>query len=147
METQPPRENSAHLEERVAEMQADLLEVKQLLQQLAKVINDKFSLTDQPNHRYIYERGFDNQEKNPKGDSAMPNTKPKPSDRPNHIPFIEEGGSATCSRCEHTWIPFVRRPKQCPACRQPWYKPKAWVRNKSLVGQIEFADGAKENPD
>jgi predicted Zn-ribbon and HTH transcriptional regulator len=30
-----------------------------------------------------------------------------------------------CGRCEHTWVAQVAIPKQCPACRSPyWNRPR-----------------------
>ena len=133
MDTQPPQGFSTDLEEKVADLQADLTEIKQLLQKLVKDIDDKFPLTDQSNHRYYYERGLDNQGKNEEEGSPILSPGRKQVGKPKQLPYVEEGDQAICTRCGHTWIPFVRRPKQCPACRQTWYKPKAWTRTKSLI--------------
>lgn len=133
MEQQPPNDSPANLEEQVADLKTDLNEVKQLLQQLVKHIDDKFPLTHDPNHRYYDERELDNQPENSSEGSPISTNRSKPANRPNPIPYIEEGQQASCGRCGHTWVPIVRRPKQCPACRQKWYRPKAWTRTKSGV--------------
>ena len=133
MEQQPPNDSPDNLEKKVADLQSDLNEVKRLLQQLVKHMEDKFPLTHDPNYRYYREREFGNQPENSSEGSPISANRSKSADRPNPIPYIEEGQQASCGRCGHTWVPFVRRPKQCPACRQTWYKPKAWTRTKSLM--------------
>ena len=133
MDTQPPEDPSVHLREQIADLKADIAEVKQLLRQLAGHVGDRSSLTYQANIGYYSEATLDNQEKNLKEASTIYTSHPNPVRRPNEIPCVSEGKSATCIRCGHTWVPFVRRPKKCPSCRQAWYKPKAWTRTKSLI--------------
>lgn len=133
MEQQPPNDTPANLEEQVAHLKTDMKEVKQLLRELLKHFDDKIPLTHHTKHRYYEDREFDNQPQNVPEGPPISNTRSKPADRPSPIPHIDEGQEASCRRCGHTWVPFVRRPKQCPACRQKWYKPKAWTRTKSLM--------------
>jgi len=133
MEQQNQRDHSIGLKKEIAELRADLAEVKQLLQQFARHVGDKSSLTDQVNVGYYSETTLNNQGKNLKEAPAIYDPHRKPIHKPNQIPHISEGESATCTRCQHTWIPYVRRPKKCPSCRQAWYKPKAWTRTKSLT--------------
>ena len=133
MDTQPPEDPFA-LVRKVSELQTELTEIKRLLENLARDIATKFPLTDQPNYRYYYEQDLDNQEKTQRRSRPIANSNQKQAGKLPQSPYVGEGEQATCTRCGHTWTPFVRRPKQCPACRQTWYKPKAWTRNKSSIG-------------
>ena len=133
MEQQPPNDSQDNLEKQVADLKTDMQEVKQLLQHLVKQFDEKIPLTHDPNSRYYPQREVDNQPENSSEGPAISTTRSKPANRPNPIPYIEEGQQASCARCGHTWVPFVRRPKQCPACRQTWYRPKAWTRTKSVM--------------
>ena len=134
MEPQPQEDSSVHFKEQIADLKADLAQIKELLQRLARHIDDKPSLTNQANLDYYLQPTLNNQEQNLREEESIYSSNAKPLGKPSQIPFVAEGQRATCARCKHTWFPFVRRPKKCPSCRQPWYKPKAWVRNKHLVG-------------
>ena len=133
MDTQPPEDQSA-LERKVTELQAELTEIKRLLENLTREIVAKLPLTDQPNYRYNYEQGSDNQAKRQGITRTIVNSGQRQVGKLRESPYVGEGEQATCTRCGHTWLPFVRRPKQCPSCHQTWYKPKAWTRSKSLMG-------------
>lgn len=132
MDTQPQGDTSPGLEDKVAEIQAELVEIKRLLKNLARDIDDKLSLTDQPSHSYYHNLGIDNQEKKKKENLPIISSNRRQAEKSTHPPYVEEGEKATCARCGHAWIPFVRRPKQCPSCHQTWYKPKAWTRNRKF---------------
>ena len=133
MEPQSQGAPSSDLKKEIAEVRADLAEIKQLLQQFAQHMGGKSSLTDQSNIGYYSKPMLDNQDKNSKEAPAIYRSRRKLGRKPKQIPHISEGKSATCTRCGHTWIPYVRKPKKCPSCRQAWYKPKAWTRTKSLT--------------
>ena len=128
MEQQPPHNVPDNLGQQVADLKSELSEVKELLLTLVRRIDDNFPLTGETNYRYYRDRELDYQQKNAPEGLPIISAGSKTADEPNPIPYIEEGQRATCSRCGHTWVPFVRRPKLCPACRQKWYKPKAWTR-------------------
>lgn len=132
MDTQPPGDPSALLR-KVTELQTELTEIKRLLQNLTREVTARIPLTDQSNYRYYSERGLDNQVKKKGGKRTIVNSDQKQVGKLRESPYVAEGEQATCTRCGHTWLPFVRRPKQCPSCRQTWYKPKAWTRGKNLV--------------
>ena len=134
MEPESQENPSADLKEQFADLKADLAQIKQLLERLAGRLDDKPSLTEQSNLGYSVRTTLNNQGKNAKEKSPIKTPNGSDSAKSAHPPYVDEGHQATCTRCGHTWIPFVRRPKKCPSCRQPWYKPKAWLRNKHLVG-------------
>ncbi len=156
MDAQPPEDPSA-LVRKVAELQAEISGMKTELTEIKRLLSDKardeywenaaatlekltrdmatrFPLTHQPNNRYYHDQESDIQGENQEELRTIDNPKRKQAGRPRESPYVREGEQAICTRCGHTWIPFVRRPKQCPACRQTWYKPKAWTRNKSVIG-------------
>lgn len=62
-------------------------------------------------------------------------TLPPPPPNKMAPPTIPQGGTATCVRCSHAWVPHVRQPRKCPKCQTPWwYLPRwKWRRKPSLV--------------
>ena len=51
---------------------------------------------------------------------------PPPTPNKAAPPTIPQGGTATCVRCHHAWVPYVRQPRKCPKCHTPWWYLPRW---------------------
>ena len=125
------QEQTRAIESLISLLQNDFTEIKKLL-----------ALTQEnPMRYYLSQENFGGQMQGVVHGKAvnMSNRKGKPPQ-----PFVPQGHSVTCVRCEYQWTPQSRTPQKCPTCRSPWWYPPKWRWRKNGDNGNDDALGTDE---